>query len=754
MTIGGRFTLYAALTSLCCTLMLLATLVYQNFEQQKLLWTSVLEARLTGPGHWPSTLHFRNTSLAEQGLGQLAPAHQIVWSLAQHVDGEVLASLPIEKGEGRSPILERSGIDRLATLVSTRGASDLILLPPGQKLSLLPFMDRLVVISVPVFSAIDPLRTDLPYEAYRQQQFDDVETGARYVSAYIEQGAYVGDLLLATLAASLPAIAWMAAVLSITLLVIHFQTRSLTAPLLHMARVAESIDTEELPKRGDLPPGSDESMVRITAVLNGMVDGMRQMRTKLDVDRSLMELRADSTSRKLDRAQAEVDKTRHQIHRVSYFDPITGLANRRLMLEHLSLLIQIAARERKHLGIALLDISDIRKIQETKGRETADRVQRKLADRLVQAVRASDVISHEPLAQDIARLEGDEFCVVMHGIYETDGAVSATRRLLEVLTEPVRVGREKLSVNSCAGVAIAPLHARNPEELVRAADVALSCARSENPGEVAVFDVDMDKRGSERFWLEADLRAADFDREFYLVYQPQVDPGTGSVLGMEALLRWRQPDRGEVPPVKFIPIAEQTGLMETIGAWVLRKACSDLSSLKEGPSAPPRVSVNISTTQLNSDFVKLVRTAMQDYHIEAGELGLELTESILVESVSGATAHLKTLREELGIHLSIDDFGTGYSSLAYLSKLSLDELKVDRGFVIAMEYDEAAVQLTEAIVAIGKKLDLLVVVEGVETAEQLSAVERMGVTSVQGYYFSKPLTLEQLPDFLAKAGEA
>ena len=495
-------------------------------------------------------------------------------------------------------------------------------------------------------------------------------------------------------------------------------------------------------------------MVRITAVLNGMVDGMRQMRTKLDVDRSLMELRADSTSRKLDKAQAEVDKTRHQMHRVSYFDTITGLANRRLMLEHLSLLIQIAARERKHLGIALLDISDIRKIQETKGRETADRVLRQLADRLVQAVRASDVISHEPLAQDIARLEGDEFCVVMHGIYETDGAVSATKRLLEVLTEPVRVGREKLSVNSCAGVAIAPLHARNPEELVRAADVALSCARSENPGEVAVFDTDMDKRGSERFWLEADLRAADFDREFYLVYQPQVDPGTGSVLGMEALLRWRQPDRGEVPPVKFIPIAEQTGLMETIGAWVLRKACSDLSSLKEGPSAPPRVSVNISTTQLNSDFVELVRTAMQDYHIEAGELGLELTESILVESVSGATAHLKTLREELGIHLSIDDFGTGYSSLAYLSKLSLDELKVDRGFVMAMEYDEAAVQLTEAIVAIGKKLDLLVVVEGVETAEQLSAVERMGVTSVQGYYFSKPLTLEQLPGFLAKAGEA
>ena len=166
------------------------------------------------------------------------------------------------------------------------------------------------------------------------------------------------------------------------------------------------------------------------------------------------------------------------------------------------------------------------------------------------------------------------------------------------------------------------------------------------------------------------------------------------------------------------------------------------------------MSVNISTSQLNSDFVELVRTAMQDYHIEAGELGLELTESILVESVSGATAHLRTLREDLGIHLSIDDFGTGYSSLAYLSKLSLDELKVDRGFVMAMEYDEAAAQLTEAIVAIGKKLNLLVVVEGVETAEQLSAVERMGVTSVQGYYFSKPLTLEQLPDFLAKAGEA
>ena len=341
----------------------------------------------------------------------------------------------------------------------------------------------------------------------------------------------------------------------------------------------------------------------------------------------------------------------------------------------------------------------------------------------------------------------------MHGIYEADGAVAGAKRLLEELETPILVGGENITLKSCAGVAIAPIHARSPEDLVRAADVALSTARFQNNRQVALFDSDMDKRGSERFQLEADLRNADFDQEFYLVYQPQINPVSGDVVGMEALLRWRHPQRGEVPPSRFISIAEQTGQMTAIGSWVLRRACADFNAMCQVTPPPPRVSVNVSTAQFDERFVDFVKGTIEEYGLMPGQLGLELTESILVGSVDQAISHLKTLHEEVGIHISIDDFGTGYSSLAYLSRLPIDELKVDRSFVLAMESDPSAIQLTEAIVAIARKMHLSVIVEGVETAAQLALIKAMGVDGIQGYYFSKPLALGDMGAFLENAGQ-
>ncbi len=753
MTVSGRFTLLTSLTAVCSAFILVITFAYQTFEQRKVLWSSVLEARIATDPLLPSTLHFRNPSLAIQHLNQLNSGFPLDWSMVLHVDGEILAVHPTGKEAVQSPLLERSGTNRLETLMAIQRVDNL---EPGTHgkpklgLSQPPLM---LLVSVPVLSSIDPLRTDIGYNAYQARPLSNDLAGARYVNGYIEQGVFLGDFLFSMLGDLLPAVALILIIVLLTLFVIRVHARSLGAPLLHMARVAEAIDAEELPNRIELPPGYDENIVRITNVLNSMVDGLRQARTRLDVDRSLMGLRVDSTARKLDKAEAEIDKTRHQIHRVSYFDPVTGLANRRLMLEHMSLLIQIAARERRHLGIVLLDISDIRKIQEAKGRETADTVLRQLATRLARRVRESDVISHEPLAQDIARFDGDEFCVVMHGIYEADGAVAGAKRLLEELETPILVGGENITLKSCAGVAIAPIHARSPEDLVRAADVALSTARFQNNRQVALFDSDMDKRGSERFQLEADLRNADFDQEFYLVYQPQINPVSGDVVGMEALLRWRHPQRGEVPPSRFISIAEQTGQMTAIGSWVLRRACADFNAMCQVTPPPPRVSVNVSTAQFDERFVDFVKGTIEEYGLMPRQLGLELTESILVGSVDQAISHLKTLHEEVGIHISIDDFGTGYSSLAYLSRLPIDELKVDRSFVLAMESDPSAIQLTEAIVAIARKMHLSVIVEGVETAAQLALIKAMGVDGIQGYYFSKPLTLGDMGAFLENAGQ-
>jgi len=403
------------------------------------------------------------------------------------------------------------------------------------------------------------------------------------------------------------------------------------------------------------------------------------------------------------------------------------------------------------LGLVLLDLSGIDKLQKAKGRESADTVLRQLAARLVKTVRGSDVISHDSVAQDVARFDGDEFCVIMHGIYEPEGALAAAQRLLTTLQEPVQLGSEEFVLKSYAGIAIAPIHARNPEDLVRAADVALATARESNHGQPVVFDNEMDQQSSQRFQIEADLRSANFDREFYLVYQPQIRPESGEVIGMEALLRWRQPERGEIPPAKFIPIAEQTGQIEAVGAWVLRQACADFSILRHTHRAPPRVSVNISSAQLNEAFVNNLAPLLEEYEMKAEELGLELTESVLVETIDSAALHLNALHDEVGVHLSIDDFGTGYSSLAYLSQLPIDELKVDRSFVFAMQEDAEAARLTQAIIAIGDSLGLSVIVEGVETAEQMAMVQDLGVHGIQGYFFSEPLTLDELKIFLANA---
>lgn len=751
MTISGRFTLLASLTAIFSALILLAALIHQDFEHRKALWLAASVASVSANTHWQPALHFRNDQLIANQLQRLALDEKVSWVAVQHVDGEALASRPAAADAPEPALLERLSNNRLEALMGIHSPAPQTMKPHQGALAVIPLMDRLLVLSVPVYTAVDPLRTDITFDAYLDQIWQGNGSGSRYVSGYIEQGIFLGDFLWMGMEGAISMMLWVFIVLLIILWIVRVQARSLNAPLLHMARIAEAIDAEEIPLKIDPPAGTDEDIARITRVLNRMVEGLEHMQLKLDVDRSLMSLRADSTTRKLSKAEAEVHESRQRVRQVSYFDPVTGLANRRLMLEHLSLLIRIAARERRHLGLVLLDLSGIDKIQKAKGREAADTVLRQLATRLVNTVRDSDIISHDSVAQDVARFDSDEFCVIMHGIYEPEGALAAAQRLLTTLEEPVQLGGEAFALKSYAGIAIAPIHARNPEDLVRAADVALAAAKESNHDQPVVFNNEMDQQSSQRFQIEADLRSADFDREFYLVYQPQIEPKSGEILGMEALLRWRHPERGEISPANFISIAEQTGQIQAVGDWVLRRACADFSILRHAHGAPPRVSVNISSAQLNESFVSNLAPLLEEYEMKAEALGLELTESVLVETVDSAASHLNTLHNEIGVHLSVDDFGTGYSSLAYLSQLPIDELKVDRSFVLAMKEDASAAQLTRAIIAIGDSLGLSVIIEGVETAEQMAMVEDLGAHGIQGYFFSEPLTLDELKVFLASA---
>ncbi|MGD2007388.1 MAG: EAL domain-containing protein [Cellvibrionales bacterium] len=755
MKLSTRFTWIAFSTALLSAAALVVTLLAADFAYRKSLWQAQSEATFAANASWPSILHYRIAPAAEREFKLYRGQHtEVAWIAAKHVDGEVIASEPPLGDQNPDALLERSAASRLEVLHSTVEDGTLAATSYRGALAGLPYMDRMFLLSVPILSPLDPLRSDVSLDAYRlaQSKYDGV--GARYVVGYLEQGIYLGDIVLSVATSSGKILGIALLILLLVFAFARSHARAISKPLVKMAEVAQAISAEEVPAKIKLPKRRNDEMAEITRVLNSVIDGLQRMRTKMEVDRSLMNLRADSSARKLDKATAEVDRTRHQIHRVSYFDPVTGLANRRLMLEHMSLLIQIASRERRHLGLVLLDISSIRRVHEAMGRESSDEVLRQLASRVIETVRESDLISHEPMAQDIARLDSDEFCVVMHGIHESEGAMTAAKRLVDVIQEPLTVNGESIRIETFAGVAIAPIHARSPEGLVRAADVALNAARERKNGYPALFDNEMDERGSERFQLEVDLRNANYDKEFYLLYQPQVNPDNGALLGVEALLRWRHPSRGNVPPFKFIPIAEQSGQIEAVGNWVVRRACADLQKLKSEGKAPPRVSVNMSSAQLGDAFVRVVRNAIDEYQVAPGELGLEITEGILVESVESVIEDLSTLHNDVGVHLSVDDFGTGYSSLSYLSKFPIDELKVDRSFVMAMEHDANAHQLTGAIIAIGQQLGLTVIVEGVENLKQLNLIKALGPVGIQGFYFSEPLGLEDLASFVVAASDS
>ena len=270
--------------------------------------------------------------------------------------------------------------------------------------------------------------------------------------------------------------------------------------------------------------------------------------------------------------------------------------------------------------------------------------------------------------------------------------------------------------------------------------------------EPLLFSRELDDAGSERFLLEADLRKANFDREFELHYQPQIDCDTGAVSGAEALIRWNHPKLGNIPPFKFVPIAEESGLIIDLGNWIIERACADLADFRERRLQIPKMSINISALQLTDELLSVVRDALIQYRIPVNDIQLELTESLLVQDVDAVLSKLEVLREEIGVRLSVDDFGTGYSSLAYLAKFPLDELKVDRSFVVGMEADESAVKVTGAIIAMAKQLGLEIVVEGVDNPLQLKRLGDLGASVIQGFLFSRPLPREDFITYIESRG--
>ena len=429
---------------------------------------------------------------------------------------------------------------------------------------------------------------------------------------------------------------------------------------------------------------------------------------------------------------------------LAYYDSVTGLANRTLFKERLEQQLHEAARTQRQLAVVIVDIERFRTINDTFGRQTGDALLKQMAARFLE-------VAGDPAS--LARLGADYFAVMIPNVrVEQDLVKLIETARSRILAEPFSVDGTQLRVATKAGIALFPNDAADVESLLRNAEAALK--RAKQAGERQLFyTAQMTERVAEMLSLENKLRQALEKSEFVLHYQPKIDLDRRTIIGVEALIRWQSPEQGLVPPAKFIPLLEQTGLILDVGSWALRRAALDHRAWFERGINPPRVAVNVSAIQLRQrDFVDIVERAVMEGVAPTG-IDLEITESLVMEDVEATIEKLKKVRA-LGIRMAIDDFGTGYSSLAYLAKLPVETIKIDRSFVITMLKDIDTATLVQTIITLAHSLKLTVVAEGVDSEEQAKILNLLRCDQMQGYLFSKPIPEPELVKLLIRHAPA
>jgi diguanylate cyclase (GGDEF)-like protein/PAS domain S-box-containing protein len=439
-----------------------------------------------------------------------------------------------------------------------------------------------------------------------------------------------------------------------------------------------------------------------------------------------------------------------EIGRLAFYDTLTRLPNRQLLMDRLGHAVTLHARLKRFGAVLLLDLDNFKNINDTLGHDNGDLLLDLVAKRLVDNVAERDTV---------ARLGGDEFVIILEDIgtcEETAAphAASVARRILDVLNGSYRLRGHERHITPSMGVALFGGTALTIHELLKRADLAMYQAKAAGRNTVCFFDPKIQAAALARAGLEAEMRLGLQRGEFLLHYQPQLD-SEGVVTGVEALVRWQNPQRGLVSPVEFIPLAEDTGLILPLGHWVLEEACAQLVKLSAYPATQAlHMSVNVSALQFRQpDFVTDVLNVLSSSGADPRRLQIELTESLLVEDIDSAIDKIRLLKEH-GVRFSLDDFGTGYSSLTYLKRLPLDQLKIDKSFVHTLLSDSRDVAIVDAIITLGKAMKIAVIAEGVETTEQRDLLVRCGCTLFQGYLFSKPLPGAQLHAFLSISAPA
>jgi diguanylate cyclase (GGDEF)-like protein len=446
-------------------------------------------------------------------------------------------------------------------------------------------------------------------------------------------------------------------------------------------------------------------------------------------------------------------RAEHRIVKLAYFDALTGLPNREQLRNRLSSALTLAKQQQRMLAVLYLDLDNFKRVNDTLGHAVGDELLCQVAARLRGSLRAEDAEDESSASRSnhIARLGGDEFIVVLPNIRSAEDAASVAARLIAELQEPMRLALHSLVVTPSVGIAMFPADGAEVDGLLRNADLAMYFAKRKGPGMFAFFDASMNDAALRRFTLEAKLRGALERGEFTLHYQPQFDVRSGGVSGMEALLRWTNDELGSVPPAEFIPVAEETGLILSIGEWVLRHACAQAKSWVDEGLPVARMAINVSGRQfVLRDFPELVAAVIKETGIEPSMVELEITESVVMQDEAWAEQALAQLKR-LGVMLAIDDFGTGYSSFGRLRHFAVDRLKIDRSFMTSLIDCSDDRAIAAAIIAMSRSLRINVTAEGVESFPQLLFLQEHDCHEAQGYLFSRALPAADAHQLLRRA---
>lgn len=700
-------------------------------------------------------LYFNNRPALQSALQRLVDPAPVHYGVIHGVQDEVVLQIPADSGSASVTLsLLRQGL--------SPGDSGLRSLDgQGQDVSsglvgALLGGDRHFQLTLPISSAVNPLAKKVSQEEFLLAATRPENAKIRHVIGYLQLAVNQRNLFLEVLPGILLVVAACLVFAVLCLALSLSLTRRITSPISRLARVADGIASGKLEEPVKVSGGGE--VEEIAAILNGVITGISNYKKEMDVDHHLLSMKVEERTSQLSRRNQELNKaveqvtrTKNRLRQMAYYDALTSLPNRRLFTEQLSLLLKLSQRNKQALALLFLDLDNFKRINDSLGHSAGDLLLREVGQRLSSCVRDSDVVAHyvDPSAKiDVSRLGGDEFTVVLNQVDKPESVALVAERLMAALAEPMLIDGHELVVTPSVGIALAPEHATDVEGLLRCADTAMYHAKATGKSAYLFYEASMEEAGLDRLTLENDLRKAMENGELELHYQPQVDTLSGNVLGAEALLRWIHPEQGMIPPFRFIPLAEEMGLIGEMGDWVIREACNQVKRFAAQDVRLPKVAVNVSALQFTGSFTRRVKAILEETQVDPSALELELTEGVVMGDTSASVQALSELKE-MGVSLSIDDFGTGYSSLSYLSRFPLDELKIDRSFVIEANNSEQGASLVRAIIAMARGLGLKLVAEGVETDEQYRFMTDEGAHVIQGYMFSKPVPADELAPMLA-----